>query len=256
MDKRLQAFQRLLNIMDDLREKCPWDKKQTLETLRNLTIEETYELSDAILEKDMKGIKEELGDLFLHLVFYSKIGQEKKAFNVTDVLNDVCEKLIHRHPHIYGNVEAKTEEQVLENWERLKLKEGKKSILQGVPNSLPAITKAYRMQQKTAKVGFEWDTIEDVWEKVKEELQEFEEAKQNEDKERVEEEFGDLLFALINYSRYLKIDPEGGLQRTNLKFKKRFQYIENQATVQGKNLHDMTLAEMDVLWNEAKDSIH
>lgn len=252
MKEKLEAFERLLNVMNDLRKKCPWDKKQTTESLRNLSIEEVYELSEAILQNDSKGIKEELGDIFLHLVFYSKIAEEKNEFNVADVLNAVCEKLIHRHPHIYGNVIADTEEEVLKNWEQLKLKEGKKSILEGVPNSLPALNKAYRMQQKTAKVGFEWEKIADVWKKVEEETSELKEAIKSNDKNAIEDEFGDVLFALVNYSRYLNIDPEAALERTNLKFKKRFEYIEQTASKQNTKLDEMTLQEMDLLWNEAK----
>ncbi|MGB1248092.1 MAG: nucleoside triphosphate pyrophosphohydrolase [Chitinophagales bacterium] len=252
MKEKLAAFERLLIIMDELREQCPWDRKQTIESLRNLSIEETYELSDAILNKDMKGVKEELGDLFLHLVFYSKIGEEKSEFDVADVLNAVCEKLIHRHPHIYSDVKAETEEEVLKNWEKLKLKEGKKSILEGVPKALPALNKAYRMQQKTAKVGFEWEEIADVWAKVEEETTELKEAVDSKDMDAIEDEYGDLLFALVNYSRFLKIDPEAALERTNIKFKTRFEYIEAQAKIQGKSLDDMTLGEMDALWNEAK----
>lgn len=255
MEEKLVAFERLLNIMDDLREKCPWDRKQTMETLRNLSIEEIYELSDAILKNDLGGIKEELGDIFLHLVFYAKIGEEKNAFNVADVLNSVCEKLIHRHPHIYGDVKADTEEEVLKNWEQLKLKEGKKSILEGVPDSLPAINKAYRMQQKTAKVGFQWDKIEDVWEKVEEETQELKEAVSTNDKAKREEEFGDLMFALINYARYLDIDPEAALEKTNQKFKHRFEFIEQKAKEQGRELHNMTLSEMDTFWDMAKKDV-
>ena len=252
MENKLKAFERLLNIMDDLREKCPWDKKQTNETLRNLSIEEVYELSDAILEKDNKGIKEELGDLFLHLIFYSKIGEEQNAFNVADVLNGVSDKLIHRHPHIYGDVKADTEDEVLKNWEKLKLKEGKKSILEGVPQSMPALNKAVRLQEKTAKVGFEWDFIEQVWEKVEEEQAELQEAIALNDKDKIEDEFGDLMFALVNYSRYLKIDPEAALERTNKKFKKRFEFIEQKAIELGKDITTMTLEEMDAIWNEAK----
>ena len=238
--------------MDDLREKCPWDRKQTLQSLRHLSIEEVYELSEAILQKDVKGIKEELGDLFLHLVFYSKIAEEQNEFNVADVLNDVCEKLIHRHPHIYGDTIAETEEEVLQNWEKLKLKEGKNSVLEGVPSSLPSLNKAHRMQEKTAKVGFEWDHIDQVYEKVEEEQAELAEAVASKDIDKIEDEFGDLLFALVNYARYLKIDPEAALERTNLKFKSRFEYIEKQAKVKGLELGAMTLEEMDALWDEAK----
>ena len=252
MNKKLEAFQRLLDIMNDLREKCPWDKKQTTASLRNLSIEEVYELSDAILKEDSAGIKEELGDLFLHLIFYSKIGEEEGQFDVADVLNSVCDKLIHRHPHIYGDVKAETEEEVLKNWEQLKLKEGKTSILEGVPSSMPAINKAFRLQEKTAKVGFEWDTIAEVWAKVEEEKKELVEATEQGSKEQIQDEFGDLLFALINYARYLKIDPEAALEGTNRKFKYRFEFIEKTAKKQGKNLQDMSLEEMDEIWNLAK----
>lgn len=252
MEKKLKAFERLLRIMDDLRTQCPWDKKQTMETLRNLSIEETYELSEAILSGNLNDVKEELGDLFLHLVFYAKIGEEQGAFDVASVLDAVCDKLIHRHPHIYGDVQAATEEEVLQNWEKLKLKEGKKSVLEGVPKSLPALNKAYRMQQKTGKVGFEWDTIEEVWEKVEEETLELKNAVVSQNTNDIEDEFGDVLFALVNYSRYLNIDPEAALERTNLKFKSRFEYIEKEAAKQNKQLDQMTLGEMDALWHEAK----
>lgn len=251
MDKRLVAFERLLNIMDDLREKCPWDKKQTFESLRNLTIEETYELADAILEKDKVGIKEEIGDLMLHLVFYAKIGSETNDFDITDALNGVCDKLIQRHPHIYGDVKAETEEIVKKNWEQIKLKEGKKSVLSGVPNSLPAMVKAYRMQEKTKQVGFEWENSDQVWEKVQEEILEFKETIDQEMTfDKKEEEFGDVLFSLINYARFQGIDPESALEKVNKKFKYRFEYIEQRAT---KPLLEMTLQEMDTLWNEAKN---
>ena len=253
MNPKLESFQRLLSIMDDLREKCPWDKKQTTKSLRNLSIEEVYELSDAILKNDPKGVKEELGDLFLHLIFYAKIGEEEGNFDVADVLNAVCDKLIHRHPHIYGDVQADTEEEVLKNWEQLKLKEGKKSVLEGVPSSMPAINKAFRLQEKTAKVGFEWEKIEDVWEKVEEEKQELEAAIKSKNPDQIEDEFGDLLFALINYARYLKIDPEAALERTNQKFKKRFEFIEKRAKDLGKEMDKMSLEEMDEIWNEAKN---
>lgn len=252
MEEKLEAFKRLLNIMDDLRTQCPWDKKQTLDSLRNLTIEETYELSDAIMQKDFPNIQEELGDLFLHLVFYSKIAEEKNEFSVKEVLNAVCDKLIHRHPHIYGDTKAETEEEVLKNWEKLKLKEGKKSVLEGVPSSMPAINKAYRMQEKTAKVGFEWETIDQVWDKVTEETKELKEAVLSENKEDIEDEFGDLFFALINYARFLKIDPEAAIEKTNIKFKKRFEYIEKVAKSKNVDLNDMTLQEMDDIWNIAK----
>lgn len=244
------AFARLLEIMDDLREKCPWDKKQTLQSLRNLTIEETYELADAILDDDLPGIKEEIGDLMLHMVFYAKIADEKKAFNIEEALHEVCEKLINRHPHIYGDVTVADEEEVKRNWEKLKLKEGKKSVLEGVPQSLPAMVKAYRMQEKTAKVGFEWESKEQVWDKVREEMEEFQETiDKGMSAEKKEEEFGDVLFSLINYSRFIDIDPETALEKINRKFKSRFEYIEKNAP---KDLDDMTLEEMDVLWNEAK----
>jgi len=250
MEKKLAAFQRLLTIMDELREKCPWDRKQTFESLRNLTIEETYELADAILDKDIKGIKEELGDLMLHIVFYAKIAEEKKAFNIADAMNEVCEKLIKRHPHIYGDVVADDEETVKKNWEQLKLQEGKKSVLGGVPKSLPAMVKAYRMQEKTAQVGFEWDNAEQVWEKVEEEIAEFKETLvKQESQARREEEFGDVLFSMINYARFQNIDPETALERINQKFKKRFEYIEANAP---KSMEEMSLEEMDALWNEAK----
>lgn len=253
MQEKVDAFARLLNIMDDLREKCPWDRKQTLQSLRNLTIEETYELADAILEEDLEGIKEELGDLMLHMVFYAKIADEKKAFNIADALNAVCEKLIVRHPHIYGDVKVNDEEDVKKNWEQLKLKEGKKSVLQGVPNSLPAMIKAYRMQEKTKQVGFEWENAGQVWEKVEEEMAEFREAmEQDLPQAKREEEFGDVLFSLINYARFQGIDPETALERVNLKFKKRFEYIEAHAD---RDLRDMSLAEMDKLWDEAKGRV-
>jgi XTP/dITP diphosphohydrolase len=248
MDDRLKAFERLLIIMDELREQCPWDRKQTNETLRHLTIEETYELSDALLEGDDEEIKKELGDLFLHLVFYSKIGDEKGAFNVTDVLNSVCEKLISRHPHIYGDVEVKDEEEVKQNWEQLKLKEGNKSVLAGVPNSMPSMIKASRMQDKAAQVGFDWPQKEQVWEKVEEELYEFKDAQGSEKKE----EFGDLIFSLINYARWLKINPDDALESTNRKFKYRFESIEKYAQKKNIKMEEMTLSEMDEVWEQAK----
>ncbi len=248
LQNKLDAFARLLKIMDELREQCPWDRKQTLESLRNLTIEETYELADAILDNDLKGIKEELGDIMLHMVFYAKIGDEKGSFDIADSLNAVCEKLISRHPHIYGDVKVKDEEEVKVNWEKLKLKEGKKSVLEGVPKSLPAMVKAYRMQEKTAKVGFEWENTEQVWEKVEEEIAELKEALPLSIEKR-EEEFGDVLFSLVNYARFIKVDPETALEKVNIKFKRRFEYIEAHAP---KPLDDMTLAEMDALWNDAK----
>ncbi|GAB3499558.1 nucleoside triphosphate pyrophosphohydrolase [Spirosoma knui] len=255
--EQLMAFDRLLTIMDELREQCPWDRKQTLDSLRHLTIEETYELSDAILENDLPEIRKELGDIQLHLIFYAKIASETGAFDVADVLNGVCEKLISRHPHIYGDTVAETEEQVKANWEQLKLKEGNKSVLGGVPTSLPALVKAMRIQEKARGAGFDWDEKQQVWEKVEEEMQEFKaefnaEADEAIDVQRAEGEFGDLLFSLVNYARFIDINPETALERTNKKFIKRFQYIEEQARANGKALRDMTLAEMDVYWNEAK----
>ena len=248
MDKRLKAFERLLVIMDELREQCPWDLKQTNESLRHLTIEETYELSDALLKGDNEEIKKELGDLFLHLVFYSKIGDEKGAFDVSDVLNSVCEKLISRHPHIYGDVEVKDEEEVKQNWEQLKLKEGNKSVLAGVPNSMPNIIKASRMQDKAAQVGFDWPEKEHVWDKVEEELKEFKDAEGT----QKEEEFGDLIFSLINYARWLKINPDDALEATNRKFKYRFESIEKYAQKKNIKMEEMTLSEMDEVWEQAK----
>ncbi|KAF5062802.1 Nucleoside triphosphate pyrophosphohydrolase [anaerobic digester metagenome] len=253
MDPRLVAFERLLTIMDELRAGCPWDRKQTLESLRYLTIEETYELSDAILEKDMDEIKKELGDLMLHLVFYSKIASEQNAFTITDVLNGICEKLIHRHPHIYGDVMAKDAETVKNNWEKIKLKEGeRKTVLGGVPASLPAMVKAYRIQEKARGVGFDWDHVGQVWDKVQEELAELQYEKLNGSPEKIEDEFGDLLFALINYARFIDVNPEDALERTNKKFIRRFNYIEQKVKETGKSMHDMSLAELDVFWNEAK----
>lgn len=255
MQNKTESFERLLNIMDDLREKCPWDKKQTIESLRILTIEETYELVDAIDAKDMKSLKEELGDIMLHLVFYAKIASEKNEFDIADVLNNVCDKLIARHPHIYGDVQVSGEEEVKANWEKLKLKEGKKSILQGVPKSLPAVVKALRIQDKAKQVGFEWENIEQVYEKVNEELNELNEVVASNNQDKIEEEFGDLLFALINYSRFLKVDPEAALEKCNRKFITRFRYIEEQAQKLNKPLEEMTLAEMDGYWNDAKKII-
>ena len=250
IQQKLQAFERLLQIMDDLREKCPWDRKQTMESLRKLTIEETYELADAILEKDIDGVKEETGDLMLHMVFYAKIAEEKGEYDIADALNAICEKLIKRHPHIYGDLKNATEADIKRNWEQLKLKEGKKSLLQGVPNSLPALIKALRMQEKTAQVGFEWNTTEQVWKKVQEELGELQEVVQeNDDPSKIEDEFGDVLFALVNYARFINVDPESALERTNKKFKRRFEFIEQQAI---RPLSEMSLEEMDDLWNKAK----
>lgn len=249
---QLQAFDRLLTLMDELRSQCPWDKKQTMETLRPLTIEETYELADAILDQNTEEIKVELGDLLLHIVFYSKIASETNDFDIADVLNAVCEKLIKRHPHIYGDVKVKNEEEVKQNWEKIKLKEGKKSILEGVPISLPALVKASRIQDKVAGVGFDWEIPEQVLEKVEEELQEFKmEVYQNNTK-AMESEFGDVLFSLINYARFLKINAENALERTNKKFIKRFEYLENQVKLKQRTLSSMTLAEMEILWEEAK----
>lgn len=242
------AFGRLLKIMDELREQCPWDRKQTLESLRNLTIEETYELADAILDGDLKGINEEIGDIMLHMVFYAKIGDEQNHFDIADALNNVCDKLIARHPHIYSDWVVKDEEEVKRNWEKLKLKEGKKSVLEGVPRSLPAIVKAYRMQEKTAKIGFEWENTEQVWAKVEEEIAELKEAVELMP-DKKEEEFGDVLFSLINYARFIDVDPETALEKTNRKFKRRFEFIEAHAP---KPLDEMTLTEMDDLWNAAK----
>lgn len=254
MDARLIAFERLLIIMDELREKCPWDRKQTLQSIRHLTIEEVYELSDSILDNDLPEIKKELGDLALHLVFYAKIASETGAFDITDVLNGICEKLINRHPHIYGDVQVADEEEVKRNWEQLKLKEGNRSVLGGVPVSLPALVKAQRIQDKARGVGFDWDNKDQVWEKVQEELNEFkaEADKNEEDKTHLEAEYGDLLFSLINYARFIDLNPEDALERTNKKFIKRFQYLEQKAKENGRQLQDMTLAEMDVYWNEAK----
>lgn len=254
MDEKLKAFARILKIMDELREQCPWDRKQTFETLRPLSIEEVYELSDAILKADAQGIKEEIGDILLHIVFYAKIGEEKGEFDIASVINTLCEKLIARHPHIYGDVKVQNEEEVKQNWEKLKLKEGKgkRTVLGGVPNSLPALIKAYRIQDKAAQVKFEWDNIEDVWAKVKEETAELEEAVVSKQQDKIEEEFGDMLFAMVNYARYLKVDAEAALERTNLKFMRRFNYIESQVNERGLEMDKMSLEEMDAIWNEAK----
>jgi XTP/dITP diphosphohydrolase len=251
-EAQLQAFNRLLDIMDDLREKCPWDKMQTLQSLRYLTIEETYELGDAILDNNLEEVKKELGDLLLHIVFYAKIGSETQAFDIADVANEICDKLIHRHPHIYGDVVVADEEEVKRNWEKLKLKEGKKSVLEGVPKGLPAMVKASRVQDKAKGVGFDWEQPEQVWEKVQEELHELHEEVATGDLDRIESEFGDVLFSMINYARFLNVNPEDALERTNKKFIKRFQYLEEKVNAMGKSLADMTLAEMDVYWNEAK----
>jgi MazG family protein len=252
MNSTTEAFEKLLQIMNDLRDKCPWDKKQTIATLRPLTIEETYELCDAIDDNDYKGIKEELGDLFLHLVFYANIGTEKNAFTLTDVLEGINKKLIDRHPHIYGNVVAATEDDVKNNWEKLKMKEGKTSVLGGVPKALPAIIKATRIQEKAKQTGFEWDNKADVWKKVEEEMNELKEAESTENKENIEEEFGDLLFSLVNYARFLHIDAETALEKTNKKFISRFMKMEAEALKANKKLDEMTLDEMDQIWNQVK----
>ena len=249
---QLKAFDRLLTIMDELREGCPWDKKQTMESLRHLTIEETYELGDAILDNDLKEIKKELGDVLLHIVFYSKIGSETNDFDIADVCNGICEKLISRHPHIYGDVKVNNEEDVKRNWENLKLKEGNKSVLEGVPISLPALVKANRIQEKVAGVGFDWEEPNQVWEKVEEELLEFKTEVTGGNHDAMESEFGDVLFSMVNYARFLNINPENALERTNKKFSKRFQYLEEKAKSINKPLKDMTLAEMDLFWEEAK----
>jgi XTP/dITP diphosphohydrolase len=251
-ENQLKAFDRLLTIMDELREQCPWDKKQTMESLRHLTIEETYELGDAILEKDLNEVKGELGDLLLHIVFYAKIGSETKDFDIADVTNQICEKLISRHPHIYGDVKVVDAQEVAQNWENLKLKEGKNSVLEGVPKSLPALVKANRIQDKVSGVGFDWEEPQQVFEKLQEELEELQHEVSENNQEKIEAEFGDVLFSMINYARFLKVDPENALERTNKKFIKRFQYLESKAKTLGKSMKDMTLAEMDVYWEEAK----
>lgn len=251
--KQLDAFSRLLDIMDELREKCPWDKKQTLESLRHLTIEETYELADAILNNDLQEIKKELGDVLLHIVFYSKIGSEQKAFDIADVANSISDKLIHRHPHIYGDVKVLNEEDVKRNWEQLKLKEGKTSVLEGVPKSLPAVVKASRIQEKVAGVGFDWEKPEQVWEKVQEELSELNEEIKTGNKENTEKEFGDVLFSMINYARFIGVNPENALEKTNKKFINRFQYLEQAAKEEGKDITNMSLTEMDVYWEKSKE---
>ena len=247
-----EAFLRLVKIMDDLREKCPWDKKQTIASLRQLTIEETYELADAISENDFKSIKEELGDLLLHIIFYAKIGTEKNEFTLDEVINGICEKLIHRHPHIYGDVKVNDEEDVKRNWEKLKLKEGKTSVLSGVPKSLPSMVKAMRLQEKAKQVGFEWDTKEEVWEKVEEEKAELFEAIEMGDIDKIEDELGDVFFSLVNFARFLQVDAENALERTNKKFISRFTKMETEALKEGKQLHDLNLEEMDAIWNRIK----
>ena len=261
MNEKLVAFERLLNIMDELREKCPWDKKQTMQTLRHLTIEESYELTDAILENDLDEVKKELGDLMLHIVFYSKIASETKEFDIADVMNGICEKLIHRHPHIYGDpensgqvVEVADEEEVKRNWEKLKLKEGKESVLEGVPKSLPALVKAIRIQDKARGIGFDWDNKTQVWDKVKEEIEELQ-VELDAKSDKIEDEFGDVLFSLINYARFINVNPEDALEKTNKKFINRFQYMEKEVKKKGKELSEMTLQEMDVYWNEAKKTM-
>lgn len=250
--EQLAALNRLLDIMDDLREKCPWDRKQTLESLRHLTIEETYELADAILDNDLEEIKKELGDLLLHIVFYAKIGSEKQSFDIADVAHAISEKLIERHPHIYGDVIAEDEETVKQNWEKLKLKEGKKSVLEGVPKSLPAVVKANRIQDKVSGVGFDWEQPHQVWAKVQEELAELNAEIENGNKANIESEFGDVLFSMINYARFIGVNPENALERTNKKFMYRFQFLEKAAADAGKKLADMSLEEMDVYWEQAK----
>lgn len=246
------AFSRLVNIMDDLREKCPWDKKQTIQSLRQMTIEETYELADAITENDWMGIREELGDLLLHIVFYARIGKEENQFQLHEVINGICEKLIARHPHIYGDVQVDNDEDVKRNWEKLKLKEGKQSVISGVPPSLPATVKAMRLQEKAKQVGFEWDNKEQVWDKVEEEIDELKRAVTSGDHSKSEEEMGDVIFSLINYARFLQVDAENALERTNKKFIHRFTKMEQQALQSGKNLSEMTLQEMDTIWNTIK----
>ena len=250
--QQLSAFERLLDIMDELREQCPWDNKQTFESLRHLTIEETYELGDAILDNDLQEIKKELGDLLLHIVFYAKIGSEQNTFDIGDVANEICEKLINRHPHIYGDTKVDGADQVIKNWESIKLKEGKSSVLEGVPKSLPALVKAFRIQEKAAGVGFEWDNAKDVLDKVKEEITEFNQEVEDQNHDKMEDEFGDVIFSLINYARHLKINPESALERTNKKFIKRFKYIEESAKNEGKVINELTLDQMEVFWNKAK----
>jgi len=251
-EQQLQAFGQLLDIMDELRLKCPWDKKQTFESLRHLTIEETYELGDAILNNDFQEIKKELGDVLLHIVFYAKIGSETNDFDIADVANSISEKLIHRHPHIYSDVKVKDEEEVKQNWEKLKLKEGKESVLEGVPVSLPSMVKANRIQDKVSGVGFDWEKPEQVWEKVQEELSELNDEIVKGNQDKIESEFGDVLFSMINYARFINVNPENALERTNKKFINRFQYLEKASKKLGKSLEEMSLAEMDIFWNESK----
>lgn len=249
---QLKAFGRLLDIMDELREKCPWDRKQTMESLRHLTIEEVYELGDAILDNDLTEVRKELGDIMLHMVFYARLGQERGAFDVADVLNGICEKLIQRHPHIYGDVEVRDEEEVKQNWEKLKMKEGRESVLEGVPRSLPAMVKATRIQDKAKGVGFDWEEKEQVWEKVQEELAELREAEASGEEQHVEEELGDVLFSVINYARFLNMDPESALERTNKKFISRFTHMERQIKEQGLLMQEMSLSELEAFWRSAK----
>lgn len=252
LEEKSQAFSRLLVIMDELREQCPWDRKQTMESLRHLTIEEVYELADAILENDRPEIKKELGDILLHVVFYAKIASETNDFDIADVIHSVCEKIIHRHPHIYGDVKVQDDEEVSRNWEKLKLKEGKKSVLEGVPGSLPALVKSMRIQEKARAAGFDWDRKEQVWEKVVEEMNEFHQEVEKGQSSKIEEEFGDVLFALVNYARFIGVNPEDALERTNKKFIRRFRYMEDRVAENGKRLEDLNLSEMDVHWNDAK----
>jgi XTP/dITP diphosphohydrolase len=252
MNTRAEAFERLVQIMDELREKCPWDRKQTIQSLRQMTLEETYELADAITDSDWKSIKEELGDLLLHIVFYSKIASEQNQFTIEEVLHGISKKLVDRHPHIYGNVEVQNDEDVKRNWEKLKIKEGKKSVLSGIPKTLPALVKAMRLQEKAKQVGFEWENKEQVWEKVKEEENELQEAIDENDQQKIEEEFGDLVFSLVNFARFLNIDAENSLEITNKKFIKRFSQMEEKAMASGKDLNEMSLQEMDAIWNQIK----
>ena len=254
MENKTKAFARLLTIMDELREKCPWDQKQTYDSLRYLTIEEMYELSDAILDKDMQGIKKELGDVLLHIVFYARIASETNDFDIADVIHSVCDKLVHRHPHVYGDVKVADEKEVKANWEKLKLKEGNKSVLEGVPKSLPAIVKAFRIQEKVRGIGFDWDDKSQVWEKVLEEIEELKVEIKKGDNDRIESEFGDVLFALTNYARFIDVNPEDALERTNKRFIKRFQIMEKMIAKDGLSLSDMKLSEMDVFWEKAKQT--
>lgn len=249
-----QSFERLVRIMDELREQCPWDKKQTIQTLRQLTIEETYELADSITQSDWRGLKEELGDILLHIVFYARIAREEKQFTLGEVIEGVCNKLVHRHPHIYSSVQVENEDDVKRNWEQLKLKEGKKSILAGVPNSLPAMVKALRIQEKAKQVGFEWEIKEQVMDKIREEVDELEQAVKTQNTDTIEDEMGDVLFSMVNYARFLNIDPENALARTNAKFKRRFEAMEEELTAQGASLNDFTLEQMDAVWNRIKQA--